>query len=588
MVGAGSRGFPRLAAVFPPSNSLAPCRRPSPRMKTTRLILALLGAGLGTLPAQNAPAPVFGSNVTLVGSNATLAAPAPTAYQVTEQGANHRVWQRTTYEKAPDGTLVPHLHKYTELAAGLNYTNASGQLVPAQEVIEAFSGGAIARQGQFQVIFADNIHSAGAIDLQTPDGKRLRSNILGLAYVDESSGQTVTLAQIQDSTGELISSNQVLYPNAFSGVKADVRYTYKKGRFEQDVVLREQLITPESFGLNSDTTELEVLTEFINPPQETIRVHQRPDAETDQDISWGAMQIGHGRAFDLGAKQDSHSQVSVNKEYATVNGRKILLEKVKLKDIAPDLNKLPLQSSRNIKGPKLASKTLVLPPTPLAQAVGKPMTVAMTTPSNKGYVLDYVELDGSESGGSGDIGDFVFQRDTTYFISGWIFPGNVTIEDGAVLKYGPDGWLYPGGTITCNTDPYHPATFTTMDDNSVGEIIAGSSGSPSSDGPEYMYYDVNITGVMPLKNLRVCYGSGPAFFIDGSSDLAVEISDCQFSHCYMAVQRDYPLVTLRNVLFDQCSVGIALGDAYILTAEQVTANLGTLSSGGMTPPARST
>jgi len=33
--------------------------------------------------------------------------PAPTAYQVTERGANHKVWQSETFEKRADGTIVP-------------------------------------------------------------------------------------------------------------------------------------------------------------------------------------------------------------------------------------------------------------------------------------------------------------------------------------------------------------------------------------------------------------------------------------------------------------------------------------------------
>jgi len=49
------------------------------------------------------------------------ALPAPTPYAVVAQGANHRVWQCYTYEQAPDGSIVPHVHQYTELATGLNH-----------------------------------------------------------------------------------------------------------------------------------------------------------------------------------------------------------------------------------------------------------------------------------------------------------------------------------------------------------------------------------------------------------------------------------------------------------------------------------
>jgi len=236
-------------------------------MKTSCLIVALLACSIaGILAAQTstvATAPVQTVQDTLT--------PEPTAFRVMDREANERVWQRETYEKAPDGKIITRIHKYTELATGLHYKNAKGEWVESKEEIETFAGGAIARQGQYQVIFANNLNSAGAIDMQTSDGKRLRSNILGLMYHDSASGDAVLIAQLQDSQGELISSNQVLYSDAFEGVKADVRYTYKKGSFEQDVILREQPPTPEAYGLNPATTELEVMTEFINPPQETIK-----------------------------------------------------------------------------------------------------------------------------------------------------------------------------------------------------------------------------------------------------------------------------------------------------------------------------
>ena len=188
--------------------------------------LTALGLALASppLPAQT-PAPQ--SSPSLL-SAVPISAFSPSPYQVIERGANHRVWQRTVYETRPDGTVVPHLHQYTELATGLEYQK-KGQWVDSVEQIEPYPAGAIARQGQYQVIFANNLNTEGAIDQQTPDAKRLRSNILGLAYYDSASGQTILIAQIQDSTGQLISANQVLYPNAFTGVQADVRYTYKKG-----------------------------------------------------------------------------------------------------------------------------------------------------------------------------------------------------------------------------------------------------------------------------------------------------------------------------------------------------------------------
>ena len=234
-------------------------------MKTSIIIVALLASGLLSIQAQSAG-----------------------SYAVVENGANYRIWQKNTVQNGTNS-----ISSYTEMATGMYYTNSNGQLVESKEEIDTYPQGAIARQGQYQVIFANNLNSAGAIDQQTPDGKRLRSNILGLAYYDTSTSNSVLIAQIQNSQGELISSNQVLYPNAFAGMNADVRYTYKKGSFEQDVVLRAQPPAPESFGLNSQSTEIEVLTEFINPPQASVVEDAvKTNSLPDEEIGWGAMRIG--------------------------------------------------------------------------------------------------------------------------------------------------------------------------------------------------------------------------------------------------------------------------------------------------------
>jgi hypothetical protein len=258
----------------------------------------------------------------------TSAIPADTAYSIVERGANHNVWEKLSYEMGPDGKVVPRTHRYVELASGMNYKDANGQWRKSKEVIESYPGGAIAQNGQYQVIFANNLNSYGAIDVQTPDKKRLRSNILGLMYHDTATDKAVLIAQVQDSEGELISANQVLYPDAFQGIKADVRYTYRKGSFEQDVILREQPPTPESFGLDPNTTELEVMTEFINPPAAVLKNSNRG---ADDDVNWGAMRINGGKAFDLGGEGDPRSHAPVDKTYINIQGNHMLLEKVKIR-----------------------------------------------------------------------------------------------------------------------------------------------------------------------------------------------------------------------------------------------------------------
>jgi len=70
------------------------------------------------------------------------------------------------------------------------------------------------------------------------------------------------IAELKDSLGLLYPPNQVIYTNAFTDVRADVRYTYTKAGFEQDVILREQPPSPEAYGFDPATTKLEFTRSF--------------------------------------------------------------------------------------------------------------------------------------------------------------------------------------------------------------------------------------------------------------------------------------------------------------------------------------
>ena len=486
-------------------------------MKTSSLIIGLLCFSVMYSQAQNAGASASANQPAL---------PAATEYRVVDIGANHRVWQRETYEAGPNGQIMTHIHTYHELASGLNYQDANGQWQESQELIEAFPNGAVARKGAYQVIFADNLNSAGSIDMQTTDGKRLRSNILGLMYVDTSTGDAVLIAGVQDSAGELISSNQVLYPNAFDGVKADVQYTYQRGSFEQDVILREQPPQPDAYGMNPETTELEVITEFIDAPDATVSDvgSSEPGLESDQSVNWGATQLGSGKAFNVG---NQGSAATVSKRYINLNGRHFLLEKVMLRDIEASLSKLPEQSSNQHHLPGLASKNPVLPKTPAVKTASRPLRMASTTPPNQGYVLDYVSLNPAYT-------NYVFQRDTTYYLSGSLaLTGTNTFEGGTVIKYAAGATMYTFSQVIFDAGAYHPVVFTAIDDNTVGENISGSTGSPSG-------YYANPALAMPTTSLR-------------------QFSGLKVSYAKVGITCDSGSASFYNAQFVNCQNGFYLG-----------------------------
>ena len=184
------------------------------------------------------------------GKGASMPAPdRSTACVVKELGPDYRVVEQTIYETGPSGQRMPVTCSYTELATGMHYQNEAGQWVGSRAEIELLpkGAGAAARHGRHKVIFPADLY-AGQIELQTPDRKWLRSQVLGLSYFDTASGQSVLIAETKSSVGELAAPNTVIYPDAFAGLAADVRYTYTLAGFEQDIILRQQPPPPEAYG----------------------------------------------------------------------------------------------------------------------------------------------------------------------------------------------------------------------------------------------------------------------------------------------------------------------------------------------------
>ncbi len=464
--------------------------------------------------------------------------PGPTAYRVIDTGANHRVWQNETYEKGPEGKTYTRIHKFTELSAGLNYFKA-GQWVEAKDQIEVFAGGAIARQGQSQVIFASNLKTAGAIDMQTPDGKRLTSNILGLMYVDTATGNAVQIASLQDSEGQLISDNEVVYRDAFEGVHANVKYRYTKSGFEQDVVLKSQLPDPQALGLNPETTVLEVFTEFINPSPAEVADVQAEDSTTepDQAVNWGSVSLGLGKAFNLDGQD---SPASVTKRYVKIQGRYFLLEKVRLRDIKSSLSKLPKLAANSAHSATMLAGNLVMPAPIQNKAQAKPMRLALGTMPDPGYVLDYFTLITSYT-------NYTFQSDNTYFINGTVnLAGTNVFEPGTVIKYATNGSItaVAGSKVVFQSKSYRPILFTSKDDNAPGEPISGSIGTPSG------YYanpalNLGSMGAVVLGEFHISYAQ-KGLSVSGASPA---IYDAQFVNCAQAFADVNGVITLENILF---------------------------------------
>lgn len=527
------------------------------------------------------------------------------AYSIIERGPHQQVWAKITWQTNATGRIAARTNSYTELATGLNYKNAKGEWVGAKEVIESFPDGAVAQQGQHQVLFANDLATQGAIDLQTPDGKRMRSHVLGLSYFDSASGKSVWLAEVTNCQGVIAPPNQVQYQNAFSGLQADVRYTCTKAGFEQDIILREQPPGPEAYGLNLDTTKLQVLTEFVDPPQPKVAAAGVPDnagavnspaAVVDEELTFGAMRMGRGKAFTLADESDALSgktgrkagfgagSVPVRKHWQKLEGRDLLIEEVPATAVKEQLQSLPKASGASVEpatnsGRRMVSGKRLLPGNKIASMSDRPMQLAQAAVPRHGapgFVLDYEMLNST-------LTNYTFRGDTTYYVSGFVLVsgaagGMTTFEGGTVIKYtnSSSATLLIGGTNVCKTGPYRPAVFTSKDDNSVGEVVGGSTGNPATPGLA-TYLHVGRT-CSQLQYLRFAY-AGTAVIEDYMSP--VPLWHCQFVNCGTAVV-DYEMLypwnqEFYNVLLSCCGKGVVsrgggVSAPMVVVAQHVTAD----------------
>ncbi len=362
----------------------------------------------------------------------------PDSYSIVERGPDHRVWERVV-TKQVNGKERAIQQRYVELESGLQYEE-NGEWKESNAEIAVQLNGAVSLNTRHKVIFSANINDwDGAVDMLTRDNKRLRSRILGLAYWDTASGQTVLIAETKDAIGVLGGDKtQILYPDAFTDIRADVRYRNFKAGLEQDVILRERPPSPAEWGLNPETTRLQVLTEFFEPPvpQKQTRLHN--GIPSDIVLDFGLMRVGVGKAFTIEQEQlGLPGRIPVDKQWIKLDGdRDFLIEEVDYKEAEPQLQALPLPEQANAGERtnavrRMAGLKLQLPRRETAQKTTKDELLQMASlPDVKeGFIIDYSILESTTN--------FTFQADTTYYVTNNVFlEGVTTIEGGTVIKFG--------------------------------------------------------------------------------------------------------------------------------------------------------
>lgn len=284
----------------------------------------------------------------------------PATAAVSSVGPNSRTWTITRTNLAGNTSTTNHPHQVIELASGMHYWDGR-QWTPSNPSFEATGDGFSATRTQHKVRLNSELLVQGAVRVMTRDGVVLHSTPLGIGLFDAASGNFLLIGQVTNSTAVQVASNQVVYPDAFSGVCANVVYTMEKGAFHQDVVFTGG-VNPAAYGFPPSTTRLQMITEFYDPPAPKVRQNilrretnaarratmASPDLR-DETLGFGEFVLGRGRACLTGVTNAikgarAHS-APVGKEFRTVAGRHFLLETVEYPSIQKVMQLLPVNGS---------------------------------------------------------------------------------------------------------------------------------------------------------------------------------------------------------------------------------------------------
>lgn len=468
-----------------------------------------------------------------------------------ELGPNYKLWDsgESGAGNANVGPRPVH-HRVMALESGMHYWSGNEWLDSNAEFRQT-TNGFVADKVQDQALLLSDLNSVDAVNVMTLNGNVLRSTPVGISLYDPVSGNGQVIAVITNSIGVLIASNQVLYPDCFSGgACADIVYTLEKGSFEQDVVFKGRL-DPTDWGFPTNS-RIQIITEFYEAPvpevmtrplfvQQNQRIRQQmvsPDL-VDQVLSFDEFVMGTGKAYTYPDDNNTNgAESAVAKQYQTTQGRTFLIETVDSQDIRNSLLTLPpcngstpstgMAFPRN-KLPMLYAE-IPRPSTKLHES-GKlerrQKPVMVSAGKKPRVVIDYVAtINGSYSTST------VLQGDTTYHVTGAVYyNGPVTIEGGAVVKYVSGTSITLSSSVSCATSMYRPAFFTAENDNSVGEIVnTNNLGTNGYANPALL---LSYLAAPVLSNLHFSYCK-QAIQIDGNT-MTANITHSQFVQCLQGI-----------------------------------------------------
>jgi len=162
--------------------------------------------------------------------------------------------------------------------------------------------------------------------------------------------------------------------------------------------------------------------------------------------------------------------------------------------------------------------------------------------------------------------DYTFENGNTYEITNSVqITGAATLEQGAVIKFGPNGQLILNA-FDCQTVLTNPAILTARDDDRFGDILSDSTHSPSGYYGGYDPFQINCLGDTAVHDIHFYFlanGLGLINWADDETDLNfglwnLYMQDCDWGiDCENTVSSGENILNATNLTMIDCVGGIA-------------------------------
>lgn len=343
---------------------------------------------------------------------------------VIRRDADTAVQETVHTELDARGNSINITNHYTTIANGLNIKTENGSYVPASTAIDLQQdGSAVAQHTQHRVEFRPDITDVNGPVSFTRGDLKLVSRPLCVSYYDTATGQSVLIAEFRSTAATLAQGDsKIVWPDCTTDFKCNLIVENQLSGMDQCLEILEQPPVPADFGLNNDSTRLELITEFLTPPQPLLKTQPKNNADDDLIVDFGAARMTVGKAFKIGDVTSSH----VTKHWVKMDNRDCLIEQVKYSAIQNTLAALPAHPTALIKSKhankRIASVKRMLPERKTAANNGSmKVQIASSRPKSTGLILDYALVTSTN--------DFVFEGGTTYLVTNVMTLTGTTIID---------------------------------------------------------------------------------------------------------------------------------------------------------------